>query len=69
MPVTKTETIGVQVVNGWNNMVHDTGGVTVGFTSALTEPKYALDLNVYTGPEKIRPARTLIATWWMPRCC
>lgn len=51
MPVTKTETIGVQVVNGWNNMLHDTGGVTVGFTSALTEPKYTLDLNVYTGPE------------------
>ncbi|MFZ0393457.1 MAG: porin [Terracidiphilus sp.] len=51
MPVTKTETVGVQVVNGWNNMVHDTGGVTVGLTSALTEPKYALDLNLYTGPE------------------
>ncbi|HWE86346.1 MAG TPA: porin [Terracidiphilus sp.] len=50
IPVTKTETVGVQVVNGWNNMVHDTGGVTVGLTSALTEAKYALNLNVYTGP-------------------
>lgn len=53
MPVTKTETVGVQVVNGWNNMVHDTGGVTVGLTSALTEPKYSLNLNVYTGPEDV----------------
>jgi hypothetical protein len=51
LPVTKTETVGVQVVNGWNNMVQDTGGVTVGLTSALTEPKYALNLNVYTGPQ------------------
>jgi hypothetical protein len=50
IPVTKTETVGVQIVNGWNNMIHDTGGVTVGFTSALTETKYALNLNVYTGP-------------------
>lgn len=53
MPVTKTETVGVQVVNGWNNMIHDTGGVTVGLTSALTEPKYSLNLNVYTGPEDV----------------
>jgi len=50
MPVTKTETVGVQVVNGWNNMVHDTGGVTVGLTSGLTKPKYTLNLNLYTGP-------------------
>ena len=50
IPVTKTETVGVQVVNGWNNIIHDTGGVTVGLTSALVEPKYTLDLNVYTGP-------------------
>lgn len=53
MPVTKTETIGVQVVNGWNNMVQDTGGVTLGVTSALTKPKYTLNLNVYTGPENL----------------
>ncbi|KAA6457918.1 porin [Acidobacteria bacterium AB60] len=50
MPVTKTETVGVQLVNGWNNIIHDTGGVTVGFTSALVEPKVTWNLNVYTGP-------------------
>jgi hypothetical protein len=50
MPISKTETVGVQVVNGWNNIIHDTGGVTVGLTSALVEPKYTWNLNVYTGP-------------------
>lgn len=53
MPVTKTETVGVQLVNGWNNVTNSTGGVTVGLTSALVEPKYTLNLNVYTGPENI----------------
>jgi len=50
MPVTKTDTVGVQLVNGWNNIIHDTGGVTVGFTNALVLPKYTWNLNVYTGP-------------------
>jgi len=50
MPVTKTETVGVQLVNGWNNIIHDNGGVTVGVTSALVDPKYTWNLNVYTGP-------------------
>ena len=50
LPLSKTETVGVQVVNGWNNIIHDTGGVTVGLTSALVEPKYTWNLNVYTGP-------------------
>lgn len=53
MPVTKTETVGLQVVNGWNNITQNTGGVTVGFTSALTETKYTLNLNVYTGPANV----------------
>ena len=30
MPVTKTWTAGVQVVNGWNNVTDNNGGVTVG---------------------------------------
>ncbi|HEY2861347.1 MAG TPA: porin [Terracidiphilus sp.] len=51
MPVTKTETVGVQVVNGWNNITQDLGGVTVGVTSALTEPKYTWSADVYTGKE------------------
>jgi hypothetical protein len=51
MPVTKTWTAGLQVVNGWNNIVDNNGGVTIGLTSALTKPKYGWALNYYTGPE------------------
>src|SRR6185437_6579426 len=51
IPVSKTETVGVQVVNGWNNITNSTGGVTVGLTSALVKPKYTWNVNVYTGPE------------------
>ncbi len=53
MPVSKTETLGFQLVNGWNNITHSTGGVTAGFTSALVEPKYTWNVNVYTGAENI----------------
>lgn len=53
MPITKTETIGIQEVNGWNNITHSTGGVTTGLTSALVKPKYTFNANVYTGPENI----------------
>jgi hypothetical protein len=51
MPVTKTWTAGVQVVNGWNNVTAYNGGVTVGLTSSLVEPKYTWNFNYYTGPE------------------
>ncbi|MFZ0742960.1 MAG: porin [Terracidiphilus sp.] len=50
MPVSKTETIGLQVVNGWNNVTSNNGGVTIGLTSAYVKPKYTWDLNYYTGP-------------------
>ncbi len=50
-PFTKTWTAGLQVVNGWNNVVDNNGGVTIGLTSAYTKPKYTWDLNYYTGPE------------------
>lgn len=50
-PFTKTWTAGLQVVNGWNDVVANNGGVTLGLTSALTKPKYAWDLNDYTGPQ------------------
>jgi hypothetical protein len=53
MPITKTETIGVQEVNGWNNITNSTGGVTTGLTSALVKTKYSFNANVYTGPENI----------------
>lgn len=51
MPVSKVDTVGVQLVNGWNNITNSTGGVTVGLTNALVKPKYTWNLNVYTGPE------------------
>lgn len=50
-PFTKTWTAGLQVVNGWNDVVSNNGGVTIGLTSALTRPKYTWDLNFYTGPQ------------------
>jgi hypothetical protein len=51
VPVTKTWTAGLQLVNGWNNVVDNNGGVTIGLTSVLTEPKFGWALNYYTGPE------------------
>lgn len=51
LPVSKTETIGLQVVNGWNNISKTNGGATVGLTSALTKTKYTWNLNYYGGPE------------------
>jgi len=49
-PVTKTWTAGLQIVNGWNNVVNNNGGVTIGLTSAYVKPRYTWDLNYYTGP-------------------
>ena len=51
LPATKTWTVGLQVVNGWNNVTANNGGVTIGLTSAYVKPKYTWDLNYYTGPE------------------
>ncbi len=51
VPLTKTWTGGLQLVNGWNNVVDNNGGVTVGLTSLLTEPKFGWAVNYYTGPE------------------
>lgn len=50
MPVSKTETVGLQVVNGWNNISANNGGVTIGLTSAYVKPKYTWYLNYYGGP-------------------
>jgi hypothetical protein len=52
MPLTKTITGGVQVVNGWNNVEDNNSGKTIGVIGALTKPKYALNVNYYVGPEK-----------------
>lgn len=50
MPVSKVDTVGVQIVNGWNNITSSNGGVTVGLTNALVKPKYTWNVNYYTGP-------------------
>ncbi|MGO8758928.1 MAG: porin [Terracidiphilus sp.] len=51
MPVSKTETIGFQLFNGWNNVSKSNGGVSGAFTSAYVKPKVTWDLNYLVGPE------------------
>ena len=51
LPVSKTETIGLQVVNGWNEVTKNNGWATLGFTSAYVKTKYTWNVNYYTGPE------------------
>lgn len=53
IPVTKTETLGLQIVNGWNMITKDTGGVTVGVTSSYVKPKYTWNADLYTGPMNV----------------
>ena len=56
-PVSKTETLGVQVVNGWNNVTKTNGGATIGLTSALAKPKYSWFVNYYGGPENANTSK------------
>lgn len=51
MPITKSFTGGVQVVNGWNNFSDNNSGKTIGLTGAYIKPKYTLYTNYYVGPE------------------
>ena len=51
MPLTKTFTGGVQVVNGWNNTEDNNTGKTIGLTGAYTKTKYTWNINYYVGPE------------------
>jgi Putative beta-barrel porin-2, OmpL-like. bbp2 len=53
VPVTKTWTAGVQLVNGWNNDVANNGGITVGLTCAYTKPRYVWNVNYYVGPSNL----------------
>jgi hypothetical protein len=65
LPVSKTETIGVQVVDGWNVITKNNGWATVGLTSAYVKTKYTWNVNVYTGPENALPGhgyRNLVDT-------
>jgi hypothetical protein len=65
MPVSKTETVGVQVVDGWNLVTKNNGWATVGITSAYVKTKYTWNVNFYTGPENALPGhgyRNLVDT-------
>ena len=53
MPLTKSFTGGVQVVNGWNDTEDNNTGKTFGFTGVYTKPKYTLYGNYYVGPENV----------------
>jgi Putative beta-barrel porin-2, OmpL-like. bbp2 len=65
MPVSKTETVGVQVVNGWNSVTKNNGWATIGLTSSYVKTKYTWNVNFYTGPEHATAAggyRNLVDT-------
>jgi len=51
IPLSKTVTGGVQVVNGWNDIEDNNSGKTIGVTGVWTKPKFTLSGNYYTGPE------------------
>ena len=51
MPLTKSFTGGVQVVNGWNNFTDNNSGKTIGLTGSYVKPKFTWSQNYYTGPE------------------
>jgi hypothetical protein len=51
MPMGSRFTGGFQVVNGWNNLVDNNSGKTIGFTGALNLGKGTWYLNYYAGPE------------------
>lgn len=52
-PLHETFAVGLQIVNGWNNVEDNNSGKTFGFTTAWTpSKKFAWYNNYYTGPEK-----------------
>ncbi len=52
MPVNKVWTTGVQVVNGWNDIVDNNSRKTIGITNAIVTKKVSWFTNYYVGPEK-----------------
>jgi hypothetical protein len=52
-PVTKTWTLGVQVVNAWNTVWGNNDLKNIGITSAYTKPKYTWSANYYVGPNHL----------------
>ncbi len=53
VPVTKELTVGVQVVNAWNNLWGNNNMKNVGITAAYTKPKYTWSTNYYVGPNHL----------------
>jgi len=51
-PLSKSFTVGLQLVNGWNNLEDNNSGKTVGITTAWTSTKISWYNNYYAGPEK-----------------
>ncbi len=53
MPIGNSLNLGVQVVNGWNNIVAPSGlnMTTVGLTGAITRKKFTWSHNYYVGPQ------------------
>jgi len=51
-PVAKNFTVGIQLVNGWNNVEDNNSGKTLGFTTAWTGSKVSWYNTYYVGPEK-----------------
>lgn len=51
-PLAESFTVGVQLLNGWNNVEDNNSGKTLGFTTAWTGEKVSWFQTWYTGPEK-----------------
>ncbi len=51
-PLNDHFTVGLQLVNGWNNVEDNNSGKTVGITTAWTGKKISWFNNYYVGPEK-----------------
>ncbi len=50
VPITKSYTAGLQVVNAWNTLWGNNNLKNIGITSALTRTKYTWSANYYEGP-------------------
>jgi hypothetical protein len=53
VPVTKTWTVGFQLVNAWNTVWGNNNLRNIGITSAVTTSKYTWSLNYYEGPNHV----------------
>jgi len=51
-PLTPKFTVGLQVVNGWNNLEDNNSGKTIGITTVWVGSKVSWYNTFYTGPEK-----------------